>query len=272
MGSIVAEIDAWITAISSNASLIANGAVPVKVREPSDSTNSGVTNGFGYQFPDTSVSGFGPTDVTLIVYGPETDLNMEVGDEFIDTTANDGFGDMGSTFGEREFEDFAGNAAFDREAIVIYDDTDGQEFLVVGFKLGTGTSDSGGFCVFKDQDNHWCILMRLQGFAYDNVLGFWTGNPSLGNYGTSPSALTNTSYSFPPLIVRATDFFDTLNVPGYDQRAQGYWRPANAALYSGRGSTSKLGNYLILSSSNEVMVESGASSVAVKLPYVAGGP
>ena len=35
MGSIVTEIDTWISAISSNASIVANGQLPVKVREPS---------------------------------------------------------------------------------------------------------------------------------------------------------------------------------------------------------------------------------------------
>ena len=264
MGSIVTEIDAWITAIASNASIVANGQLPVKVREPSDSTNSGTNNGFGYRFPDTTIGldADGPTYPTLIVHGIQTDLDMEAGDEFEDDTQNSGFGDQGSNPGHFSTAAVPGDSGFDREAIVAYDTTDGQEFIAVGFKLGSGSNDSGGFLVFKDTDGHWCFIMKNAGFAYDNHQGFWTG--SVGLYDMDPQTVVDTG-AYLPLTMEATILSGSSSRPGYDDIVQVYWYPANPALYSGRGTSGGFGDFCRINNDTEAVVALGQTSNAVRV-------
>ena len=183
MGSIVTEMDAWVSAISANPSIVANGQLPVKMREPTDSTNGGVTNGFAYEFPDTTlgVNLDGPSYPVMLVYGTQSSCIMECGDEYVDDSSNNGFGthNNASASGHRTPHTVTGDAGHDNQAIVIYDDTDGQEFFAVAFKLGTASGDNAGFVVFKDTSGHWCFTMKEDGFAYDNVLNYWTGHQGL---------------------------------------------------------------------------------------------
>lgn len=265
MGSIVAEIDAWISAISSNASIVANGMLPVKVREPSDSTNAGVRNGFGYRFPDTSIglNADGSTYPTLICHGTETSLIPEVGDQFEDDTQNNGFGDLGINPGHYTFESISGVAGYDREAIIFYDTTDGEEFIAVGMKLGTSTSNNIGFAVFKDSDGHWSFVIKQNGFCYDNLLGYWTGFS--GPYTTLPTMLDNGAYTS-ALSMRAAGSTGANTRPGFDYAIQGVWYAANSALYAGLGTVANLGNYTLLNSGTEAVIHTGYKSVAVRVP------
>ena len=264
MGGIAAEIDAWITAISSNASIVANGQLPVKVRQPSDSTNGGTTNGFGYRFPDTTIglNADGPTYPTLLVFGAENSIIMEVGDEFEDDTQNSGFGGLGSTPGHYSSASIAGDIGFNREAIVAYDTVDEQEFIAVGFKLGSGSSDSGGFMAFKDTDGHWCFTVNQYGFAYDDYQGYWIGN--IGPYDTDPEPLIPGSTYF-PLTVQATAFTGASNRSGYNGVIQANWYPKNTAVYFGRGSAERLGDFVRVDSDTEAVVGIGYLSGAVRV-------
>lgn len=264
MGSIVAEIDAWITAISSNASIVANGQLPVKVREPSDSTNSGTRNGFGYEFPDTTIglNADGPTYPTLLIHGTETSLTTEVGDEFEDDTQNDGFGDLGLTPGHYSLTSVPGTSGTNREAIVAYDTTDEQEFIAVGFKLGTTNTRSGGFAVFKDTDGHWCFVVRDIGFSYDTHQGYWTGQN--GPYDIDPEPIEYSSI-YAPFVLKTTDYYGSQSRAGFDSIIQQYWYPANPALYSGRGASDDFGNFSRINSDTEAIVSLGYNTAAVRV-------
>ena len=263
MGSIVAEIDNWINAISSNASITTNGMLPVKVREPSDSTNSGTRNGFGYKFPDITLGSgnYGPTEPVLLVHGTETSFILEVGDEFENDTQNNGFGDLGSADGHQTSVTSPGTAGFNNEAIVAYDTTDGEEFIGVGFKLGTASTGSRGFLAFKDTDGHWCFAVGTNVLAYDNVLNFWTANN--GDYDTDPVMSTSTAY-LKRLYINSNSPGGAISAPGFDNEVQGSWFSANSALYGGLSSGARLGNFLYLNNGTEAIVELGYASAAVR--------
>lgn len=265
MGSIVTEIDAWITAISSNASIVANGQLPVKVREPSDSTNSGTRNGFVYEFPDTTigVGADGPTYPHLMVHGTQTSLILESGDEFEDDTQNNGFGDMGSSPGHSTSSSIAGDSGYDNQAIIFYDDTDGQEFFVGGIQLGSSVSDSASFGAAKDLDGRWMLMTNDRGFTYDNILEYWTG--FTGPYDTDPSLDDTTA------VMRSLNYF--LVTPtgantrsNFDYELQGRWYAANPALYASLGSQGRLGNYVLVNGGTEAIVQTGFNGFAVRVP------
>lgn len=275
MGSIVAEIDAWIIAISSNPSIVANGQLPVKLKGPTDSTNSGVTNGFVYEFPDTTIglNADGPTYPTLLIEGVQTSLRVSVGDGYNNNSSlNEGFGSIyaGSADGQghASSESWAGDANYDREAIIVYDDTDGEEFFAVGMKMGASGSDSGGFIVFKDSDNHWCFAIEDGGFAYDNVLGYWTGQS--GAHDTDPIGTPNGGIQT-AITLYASQPGGAANKSGYDNAIQYWWYAASSCIYDGRGTGARYGNYSYLPGGTEIIIELGYDSPAVKVPFSGGG-
>lgn len=263
MGSIVTEIDAWITAITSNASIVANGQLPVKVRQPSDSTSGGTRNGFGYQFPDTSIglNADGPTYPTLLVHGTETGLTVEAGDEFEDDTQNDGFGDLGSSPGHYTLASIPGTSGTDNEVIVAYDTTDEQEFIAIGFKLGSSNTRSGSVAVFKDTSGHWGFAIRDLGFNYDIHQGYWTGQE--GPYDTDPEPIEYSSI-YAPFVLETTEEYGSQSRAGFDYIVQQYWYPANPALYSGRGTSDNFGNFSRINNNTEAIVSLGYNAVAVR--------
>ena len=265
MGSIVTEIDAWITAISSNASIVANGQLPVKVREPSDSTNSGTRNGFVYEFPDTTigVGADGPTYPHLMVHGTQTSLVAESGDEFEDDTQNNGFGDMGSTPGHSSSFTGSGSSGYDNQAIIFYDDTDGQEFFVGGIQLGSSTSNSVSFGAVKDLDGRWMLMTGDRGFSYDNILEYWTG--ANGPYDTDPS-LDDTAGALKSLNLLVAASTGANARPNFDYELQGRWYAANPVLYTALASQGGLGNYVLVSGGTEAIVQTGYNGFAVRVP------
>lgn len=267
MGSIVAEIDAWITAISSNSSIIANGMAPVKKRDPSSSTNSGTRNGFAYEFPDTSIGldADGPTYPTLIAHGTETSFVLEVGDEFEDDTQNNGFGDLGFTPGHLSASSANGSAGFDNEVIICTETTDGEEFLAVSFKLGSATANAIAFLAARDQDGHWMFDVKGLGFVYDPIMGFWSG--ASGPYDTDPSGLTLASSSaFRSYIISTGSITGASGRAGYNGEGKGIWIPKSGKLCGGRNTTSVFGEYLPLANGTEQILGLGYQGPAVIIP------
>jgi hypothetical protein len=251
MGSIVSEIDGWISAISTNASIVANGQLPVKIRDPNSSTNAGVTNGFVYEFPDTTIGqgALGPTWPTFKFQGTATATSIQVGDQYLDTTANNGYGDFSSATGHYSSVAYAGDAGYSVQAIIAYDIIDGQEFFAVGMKMGTGTSDEISFGFFKDTSGHWCFCTMEEAFCYDTVLNYWTGE--FGPYDTDPvMAITST---WDPLYVWASVSTGAATFPGYENSLQGFWYSANSAMYSGRHTSSKFGSYSDVESGKQIL-------------------
>lgn len=264
MGSVMAQMDGWIASIGVNPTIIANGQLPVKVRQPSDSTNGGVTNGFGYRFPDTTIglNADGPDYPHLIIHGTETSLVLEVGDEYEDDTQNGGFGNMAATPGHYSLQSMAGDAGFNNEAIVAYDTTNGQEFFGAGFRTGNAASKSGAFVVFKDTDGHWCFMVEFVAFAYDTILNYWVGFN--GPYDTDPAQVYTTS-GYYPLTIRAGTIQGVGGKSGYDGSLQSFWYANNPALYSGRYSTDQFGDFTRINNDTEAVISLGYTSSAVRV-------
>lgn len=243
MGSIVTEIDAWITAIGSNVSITTNGMLPVKQRDPASSTNSGTTNGFVYEFPDTSIglNALGSTYPHLMFYGTQTSLTAAVTDEYGDDTSNNGYGTYGSTSGHYSLITGSGDAGYNNQAIVIYNDVNGEEFLCVAIKHGAGVSDENTFVVFKDKSNRWCFSVRNIGFAYDNYMDYWTGG--VGPYDTDPTMGGGNTSLIGPMYLSVSTITGAAGKPGYDGIGQGMWYPASDKLYAARGTTARWGEF-----------------------------
>lgn len=241
MGSIVTEIDAWITAISSNASIVANGMLPVKRRDPSSSTNSGVTNGFVYEFPDTSIglNADGPTYPHLMLFGTQTNINTYITDEYANDTSNNGYGNYGSSPGHYTSYPTVGDTGYNNQAIVITETTDGEEFLAVGIQHGAFYADNTHMVVFKDQDGHWCFTTYYYGFAYDNYMGFWTG--SNGPYDNDPVTRRSTTLIYGASIECTITGSSTR--AGYDGIGQVAWFPKSSKILSGLGTSARFGQY-----------------------------
>lgn len=243
VGSIATEIDTWITAITSNASIVANGQLPVKKRDQSSSTNTGTTNGFVYEFPDTSIglNKDGPTYPTLMFYGTQTSLNAAVTDEYGDTTGNNGYGTYNQASGHYSLTAAAGDAGYSNQAIIVHNDVDGEEFLGVAIKQGTGVSDENSFTVFKDKSNHWCFHVRGIGFAYDNQMGYWTGQ--VGSYDTDPVIDGGSSNIVSTGFVRTNTITGAAARPGYNGIGQSLWFPKSDKVMAGRSTSGRWGDF-----------------------------
>lgn len=267
MGSIITEIDAWITAISGNASIIANGQVPVKKRDQNSSTDGGVNNGFVYEFPDTSIglNNDGPTYPTLLIYGTETFLNLKMTDEYGDNTSNGGYGSAGQSTGHVVSETSSGAAGYNNEAIVVTETTDGEEFLAVCIKMSSVNSQNGAFLVAKDMDGRWFFDLKGTGFAYDNLMGYWTA--AGGPYDTDPlGTVIATSNIYRPYIMGTSSLTGAVSRPGYNGEGQAYWIPKSPKIMTGRTTTSTFGEYRALANGTEQVLGLGYIAPAIIIP------
>lgn len=255
LGSICAEMDAWITAISANPSITTNGMLPVKIHGPSSSTNSGTNNGFVYQFPDTSIglNKDGPSYPHFMHYGIETSRNIWVTDEYLDDGSNFGFGARNSNPGHFSGATCTGDTGFNNEVVVATETTDGEEFFACGVLAGNGTNDSHSFTIFKDTDNHWCFAIREAGFAYDTIQGYWTG--TTGPYDTDPSSVIPASSSaFLPFLVQCANVAGAINRPGFTGEGQGTWIPKSSKIYCGRSTSGRFADYVTLQNGTETLL------------------
>ena len=264
-GSVVTEIDAWITAISGNTSITTNGMLPIKRRDTASSTDSGVTNGFVYEFPDTSIGldALGPTYPHLMFYGTQTSLKGAVTDEYGDNTSNDGYGTYNQSPGHYTVVTGLGDAGYSNQAIVVYNDVDGEEFLGVAIKNGVSDSDGNSFIVFKDKSNRWCFSVKSSGFAYDNYMDYWTGQT--GPYDTDPTLKGGSSSLLGPMYLSVTNINGAAGKPGFDGIGQGQWYPASDKLYAARSTSASWGEFRAAGTGEQYM-SFGYSGAAVLIP------
>ena len=243
MGSIVTEIDAWITAISSNAGIIANGQLPVKIKDQSSSTNAGVTNGFVYEFPDTGigVNKTGPSHPHLMFFGTQTSLWGNATDQYTNNTGNNGYGSYTQSPGHYTDVNGAGDTGYSNQAIIVHNDVDEEEFLGVAIKHGAGTSDENSFVVFKDISNHWCFQIRGQGFCYDNQLDYWTGE--VGPYDTDPINQGGGTNTVGTGFLATTNIGGAATKPGYNGVGQSQWFPKSNKVMAGRSTSGRWGDF-----------------------------
>jgi hypothetical protein len=118
-----AELDAWISAISGNASL--TGSVPIKLKGTADSTNANYL-GFVVELPHS-------TDPSMYVQSycsSSVTMTQRVGETYSDNGTQGGYGAIS---GVSDTESGSWTATgIDLGIFLAYDTTDGEEFFVAG--------------------------------------------------------------------------------------------------------------------------------------------
>lgn len=144
-----AELDAWLSAISGNASLA--GAVPTKLKGTADSTNASYI-GFVVELPHT-------TDPSIYVGSfaiSAAAINQKASSTWTDSGSNGGYGTFGGTV-DQETSNWSATG-IDLGIFIAYDTTDGEEFFVAG-RWGSDTLS-----------NHDPLMIMVRGIG-----GNWSG-------------------------------------------------------------------------------------------------
>lgn len=118
-----AELDAWISAISSNASL--SGAVPTKLKGVADSTNANFL-GFVVELPHST----DPSIYARSYCSSASGIVQSVGQTFVDNGSSGGYGAM-SGVADTEGSTWSATG-IDLGIFLAYDTTDGEEFFIAG--------------------------------------------------------------------------------------------------------------------------------------------
>lgn len=262
IGSIVGLIDTWVATISTNASIIASGMAPVKVKDQNSSTNSGTNNGFVYSFPSSVISvPVGTTQPHLGLYGTETSVTVAACNEYTDNTSNFGYGTFGNTPGYYTATTFIGDSGYDKQVLVAYDVEDGKEFIAIGINHGSGTADSGGIFAGVDTDGNWVITCNELGFAYDTIRDSWTS--SVGPEDTDPElAIVSNGWEEFNLIAKSPNGI----ISGVLTQAS--WRTANRNVFSGRDTSGRFGYYVPVSQNgiSGQLISFGYETVGILCP------
>ena len=145
-----AELDAWITAISGNASL-SGGGVPVKQKGYADSTNANYL-GFVVELPHPT----NPSVYYASFCTSSTALQQRVAETWTDSGGFGGYGAFSGVNGVKTGTWAA--TGIDTGIFLAYDTTDGEEFFVAG-RWDTGTVS-----------NHDPLALIVRG-----VQGDWSG-------------------------------------------------------------------------------------------------
>lgn len=240
IGATVAIIDTWIAAISTNPSIIANGMAPTKIKDQNSSTNSGGTNGFVYSFP-SSVVGVpaGATQPHLGLYGTETSINVKACNEYTDDATSSGYGSFANAPGHLSSTSFTGDSGYDKQILIAYDTTDGEEFIAVGIRAGAAATDSGGIFAGVDTSGNWVMTVNELGLAYDTIRSDWTG--SAGPEDTDPELAVVTS-GWEQFCLRANAPWGITS----GVLTQADWRAANSNVFSGRDTSASFGGYITI--------------------------
>ena len=239
-GDIETKFDAWASAVASNASLTAAGHSITKEYGYQDRANPC----FCYRFERTDLGTPANGNATVWTAFGFNGSNMSClsGSNWSLTTSNGGMGTW-STSGLNHYssgswtDDTSTTSTY--EYIIASDDTDGQEFFVVGNAAGRRSSASsyqGVWGVVRLTNGQWLFVNELDMFAWDEVNTYWTGN--VGSYDTDPKMDgIGGGGSYRPL------YFYIFSTGGYSgvSRFGGPWYPANQALIFGARS---LGNYV----------------------------
>lgn len=143
------ELDAWLSAISGNASL--SGAAPTKLKGTADSTNANYL-GLVVELPHS-------TDPSMYVQSycsSSTAMIQRVGETYSDNGSNGGYGTI-SGVSDTEGSSWSATG-IDLGIFLAYDTTDGEEFFVAG-RWGSDTASL-----------HDPLMIMVRGIA-----GNWSG-------------------------------------------------------------------------------------------------
>lgn len=223
--SLEAKIDAWITAISSNASIVADGALPIKRKGYADTTDAANRMGVVIELPRTGISSFYYYGVTL----NSTIRYAYVNTGWTDNGTNGGYGSP--TVGDNTGTTYSwATSGQDMGIIIAQDTTDGQEMFMAA-TAGTSTSQEGSlFTAVRTLGGGWASILNSS--ATSSVC-MWH-NETAGTVARDLNLIEDGN-RFTPLV--AQDLYSTPGIgPGYAML------PANPRVLS-IGQSSRTGAY-----------------------------
>ena len=170
---LVAELDAWISAINGNASQ--TGKHVVKIRDYNSSTTVNY-RGWGVQLPMQNQVG----DLYVRVYSSSTATNLSYvcSTGFTDDTSNGGYGGATGTTGSDTGISWKNTVTTSGTFIIGTSTVDGEEFFGYGWSLDNSSTYADFVLMFKDDRGEWSSFVAdggaMSGLAYDDLRGAWT--------------------------------------------------------------------------------------------------
>ena len=164
---IVAEMDAWITAINGNASQ--TGKQVVRHR---DGTNSTAANNYGFviETPAQTTTGSLYTQFRTTA---TTNAVIYTGTGYTDDTSNNGYGTITSIVDQDTSLSFLITCTSQANFMTASSTVNGEEFFVIGWFMDNSTAYADFIGFVKDQDGEWmhcyCDSTDYNGAYYDAV-------------------------------------------------------------------------------------------------------
>ena len=261
------RFQAWLTAISSNSSVVAQaGALPQLMKGVANSTDPEY---FGFTLKLPQMIGH---DLYFGVFSISTTRMLGVAsDMWSDDGSNGGYGNFGDPL--PSFVTYAPQArwkddhtmrtsTYDMAFLSAQDATDGQEF----FSMSTyedGTTSSAGsitWIVYRDQNGHWAI-----GWL-DNVSDRWIGHGFDHDLQVAMSHVQAKEPQSDYLPERLVVFrnLSSVQTPPTDAD-QLYWYAANDKLINwNTGSNTQIGTYGLIDNTQEVYLKLALTSLWVR--------
>ena len=261
------RLQAWLTAISSNPSVVAQaGALPQLMKGVANSTDPEY---FGFTLRLPQMIGH---DMYFGVYSiSTTKLEGIVSDTWTDDGSNGGYGNFGDpvpsfiTYGPQirwRDENTMRTSTYDMGFLAAQDITDGKEFFSMSMYEDGTTSSAGSntWIVYRDQNGHWAI-----GYL-DSVSDRWYGHGFDHNQQRAMSHVevkeAQSDY-LPERLVVFRNLSSTTSPP--TDTDQLYWYAANEKLINWHtGSSTLPGTYGLIEGTQEVYLKLALTSLWVR--------
>lgn len=148
------KITAWITAVNANA---ANTNKQVTLEKgPADSTS---TNFIGWTLKFDSNSSGSPFWVKLHTT-TTTNIACYFGTTWTNDGSSGGYGLTGGTTGSDTSNTYAVSGVAG-EFVVAAETANGEEFLALGYRIGSDAAKSACLLIFKDTNNEWAAVWNI---------------------------------------------------------------------------------------------------------------
>ena len=214
------ELDSWITAITSNASL--TGAVPIKRKGVSDSTNSNYV-GLTVECPH-------PTAGTIYAQSYTTSTSIQRTRTLSDWSDNGTEGGYGSGTAIDTEDCSIHVSGYDQGILLAYDTTDEKEFFMAGRYSPAGFNFSDIIiCIMRGTSGHWGTFITDNGVEHFS----WYSQTDAAYKSAGMAELTGTSRVL----------FSSSAASPYTIGAGSVFVPANERIISRAGFTHTVGSY-----------------------------
>ena len=218
--SLETELDSWITAINSNASL--TGAVPIKRKGVADSTNSNYV-GLTVECPH-------PTAGTIYAQSYTTSAIIQRTRTLSAWSDNGAEGGYGSGTNIDTEDCNIDTSGYDQGILLAYDTTDEKEFFMAGRYSPRGSNYSDMIiCIMRGLSGHWGTYITDNGTEHFS----WYSQKDAAYKSAGLAEVTGT----------ARVIFSSNAVSPYTIGAGSVFVPANERIVSGSGTTYAVGSY-----------------------------